>query len=895
MNNFHLSQNIISLQVFENQKIYSKFVEALEDALHRATVRTLKLPFRRILHSDRRMVRFIGVFKVIKKAHKRRWFSRLVDFSFYQLKMFRDLQRLSFGVKKKQVLKVLLNLKFYCYSIQMVRKKFLVLRKIMIRNRKDDFLHFFATAKEMSLNLDSPYEIPINKSPMFPFNRSGDSGMLDTSIDPSKQMNIFNHDETSDSKHYSYNRLENVETFQGFGSREENIIKNSNFNTFYQGDKESQGPEFQLNSYGTFNKFNDNWVKQASPNVSIRESTIEKKLVTIEDMGEEMENQSRTESEDQIESIKSESEEPLKPVVKIDPKTKLVKSGELSQVSGKSDQASLSVEKKIKERNMYTVNINDLMISRKHPEKVAFNINKRNSKIKETKIQPKKVKIHSHTNNFASDDLNYNRYESRHESSDEISKEKLIETIELDQKPNHDREVLKVLNNKPKIYDTKSRVKNEVFRQMDMIQKSKSQTYLRKKPFAQKLKKQPESLLKLSIKRSPSKKRSRLSSPIMGQSKYKQNNINSKFIKRYGRNKKNKSRSRSRIKKIMNELFDEHINSKPKVKGLNCESNEKSVDQLSWNVKKSAILKSDVSVINLKVQENFKNQMKQALDKINKTLSKLGSSEHKRKQVLQNFSITLDLYEKYLLTLIRSGRDSANIRNLITTIKYIGEPIKRGLSNGAFAKDLKSLNILSLKKIIAFLNNILQKDLLNSSMPCDSGSHNTNNFGTLSSQIPSQKYNSQLENTITQKRFGDMGLPVYSSEIFKRNISSPQFNLSNKNIITKKMSNFNIRRSKLNELKNFCILLNYKLSFKLKRQLKYSFQILKQQPRKFKGRGWKKFPRILVYLLKRKILVSIKALKVNRLQVKIREAKKSSKRKKKYFKRSYNWNIDDRE
>ena len=815
----------------------------MEDVLHRVHVKTMRVPFRKILGSDRRIARFIKIWTQIRKDKRRMWFSRLVDYSFYQMKTFSDMKRFFILLKKKTMMNVLRSLKYYQYSVKIVCRKFITLRRVMVKNCKADILHFFAACKQMSFSVDSPYEIPLElNSPSFPFAQSTDSGQLDISSDRERPKNIFNHDETSDSKHYSDNRLEHVETFQGFGSRDENVIKNSNFNTFYQPDKEGQN-EFHLNSYGTFNKFNESWVKQVgSPYESVRDN-LEKKLVTIEDVGEENEELSKS-------SQASDRQVVVKGEVK-----RLPQSGDLSEVSGKSDQASFSVEKKVE--NSYSVGVGESGVSKKKA-KFVFHVPKVEIKATKKKFRP--------FGNFTSNEGN-------------LSEKKNIEERKLTESETRDKAIFEELKKKsqPKNYDTKSRVKNEVFRQMDQIQKSKSQAFLKKEKSQATLTKD-SSMLSLVHLRSTSKKSKQKSLKSKNVEKTRDARINPKFLKQFGR--KTRRKSRSRIKEVAKQLFDERLNSAKKSRNSPF-ARERSVDGMSWNVQKSVILKSDTSVINLKVQKNFKNQMKIALEIIAEKIKNAGKSKRKREQVLINFSKILELYEQFLDTLLRSGKDSQLIRTLKKTIVDIGGRIKKGISKGRFKKDLKNLRIDSLSKIIEFLKAVLTKDLLQST-PFDSSSQNTNNFGTISSDPKSQKYNSQIDNQFPPKRFGEgIGIPVYSSEVFKRNVSSPLFNFSNKRISTGQISKFNNFSEKEYEFKSFCILLNYKLNFKIKKKMKEAWMMIQRRPKRL-PKKWKKLPKVFVPLMKRKLLVSLKMLKIFNIRFKLKQVKKSTRRRQRF-------------
>lgn len=878
INNFHFSQNCISLQFFEREKVYSKFVEVLEDVLHRSNVRTLRLPFRKILSSDRRMVRFLNIFEGLRKPRRKHWFSRLLEFSFYQQKMFGDLRRFFFKVNKQEMIKGIQSLKFYFFCKKTVAQKFELLRKVLVKNQREHLLHFFAECRQMPA-----YEIPLEKSPKFPFTRLDESGVTDMSTDRHKPQNIFNLDETSDSKHFSYNRLENLDTFQGFCSKDENVIKNSNFNTFYQPDKELQAQEFQLNSYGTFNKISDNWVRQGSPCESIKNNLVEQKLVPIQDLGEELEDQS--ESDRVIGFSPTDSSNLIKASSKVENKLVVLNSAKLSQVSGKSDQASLSVEKKQTERNTYTVHIDELMIGRKKRNRFKFNADSESLDREKTSANPK---IHPHTNDFGSGDLGSAEFNSPSVEPKLESTRKITAQTQPKKPPNRDVAVLNILNSSTQTRKTRqvgpiARMK----RPLDLIQKSRSQTRFKPERRVNKFqqKKFSESILKLAHSRSVSKKKTRKSSPSTFQSKTGKQ-LQSRFIRRFGRNRSgNKSRSRSRVKEVVEDLFRRQRDSRTRneVSVDMSEPREKSVDRVSWNVPRSVILKSDVSVINLRVQANFKNQMKIALEKISVKLVNVGRCKRKRKQTLDNFSTVLDLYERYLVTLKKGGRDSPNLNGLIDTIRRIGGPIKNGISQGSFEKDLETLNLKSMQKIIEFLKAILEKDLLNLSVPFDSGSQNTNNFGTISSNLASNKYNSQVENSVGVRRFGEKSnLPVYSSEIFKRNVSAFQFNLSSKKIQTRKKKTFQKNQSVDAELRNFCVVLKYKIDFKIKKQLRMAIARMKNLPRKFKGRAWKNLPRIFVFLMKRRMLVSIKLFKVLRLQKKMKE---TNNKKKNYRKR----------
>jgi hypothetical protein len=321
-----------------------------------------------------------------------------------------------------------------------------------------------------------------------------------------------------------------------------------------------------------------------------------------------------------------------------------------------------------------------------------------------------------------------------------------------------------------------------------------------------------------------------------------------------------------------------------KNRGMNRSEREKSVDRLSWNVQKSTFLKSDVSVINLQIQNNFKNKMHNALDKMSQKLARVGESKQKKERVLFNFSKILDLYEQYLRTLLKSGHDSQIIKSLIQNIVQIAGPIKKKLSKKKFKKDLQNLNTDSMYKIIAFLKNILMKNFLKQSHTFESNSQYTNNFGTLSSNRFSNTYNSQVEQNMSKKKFSEMSpLPIYSSEVYKRNIGNPQLQLNYKKTDLANFSQFKKRRSiNNNELRNFCIILNYKLNFKIKKQAREMLKLLKNPRRKSKKNSWKTLPRIFVSLMNRKLQVSIKMLKINNLQLRIKLSKKSSKRRKNF-------------
>lgn len=879
MNNFHFSQNCISLQFFEREGVYRQFVEVLEDVLHRANVRTLRLPFRKILSSDRRMVRLVKTFAGMRKTRRKHWFSRLLEYSFYQQKMYRDLRRFGVKLKKKRVLKSLLNLRFYFSCQDMVRRKFSLIRRILVTNRRQDFEHFFAQCRQLPA-----YEIPIANSPVFPFARSEDSEVTDRSTDRAKPPNIFNQDETSDSKHFSYNRLENVETFQGFCSKEENILKNSNFNTFYQPDKDAPAQEFQLNSYGTFNKISESWVRQASPCESIKNNLVEPKLVPIQDMGEELENES--ESDRVIGVSPGESLSLVKASSKVENKVVILGSGKLSQMSGKSDQASCSVEKKKKETNTYMVHVDQLLIGRKQPGFAKFDIDLE-PRVEQT--SPKKPKIHQHTNDFGSGDLESPEFDTPRAEPRLQSTRKITEKVDSGAPAQRNEGVLSILNSSTQTRKTRRARRRPQARQpADLIQKSKSQARLKPKTKLNKSTRHEfsQSILKLAHSRSVSRKKTRRSSPSTIQPNPGQQ-VQSRFIRRFGaRRGGQRSRSRSRVKDVVEDMLrvQRESGTQKEFSTGKSEPRERSLDRVSWNVPKSVILKSDVSEINSRVQANFKNQMKIALEKISVKLVNVGRCRRRRQQTLQNFSTILDLYERYLLTLKRGGRDSRALSGMIETIRRIGGPIKRGVDRGSFDKDLETLNIGSMQKIVDFLTAILEKDLLSLPMACDSGSQKTNNFGTISSNLPSNKYNSQIENTAGARRFGERkNMPVYSSEIFKRNMNASNFNLSMKKISTAAKGDFGKKASVNEELRNFCVVLRYKLDFKIKKRLKMVMGRMKTLPRRFEGRAWKRLPRVFVYLMRRRVVFVIKVLKIFRMQ----RALDEKKRRKRSTRRKY--------
>ena len=881
MNNFHLSQNFISLHFFEKEKTYSKFFYALEDILHRVNVKTLRLPFRKILLSDGRFSRFLKLWNNVKYRRKTDAFSSILKYSFKRLRTIQGFHNFIFKIKKKEFKQTLFQLKCYGYSLNMVRRKFILFRKIMIRNRKQDFQYFFQTLKQASYSEDSPYEIPLN-SPNFPFNQSNhsnESNLLDYSLDRPK--NIFNNDETSDSKHFSNNRLENVETFQGFGSQGDNILKNSNFNTFYQADKEFQSPEFQLNSYGTFNKFNDSWVRHGgSPTESIKDNTIDNKIIKIMDIREEIEENSQ---EEDFQSLHSESSGHMMSTIKNDLKSWKGNSGEISNVSAKSDQASLSVEKK-KQENNYTVNIDDLIISHKKSKKKFFDLSQIEKKIKLHKEEIKNIKERS----IKKEEKKKSRKDKNIvKKNNNNTKLKIIDKKPIFNSKTNDKIVLEQLKKtiKTKKYETKSRVKKEVYRQLEMIQKSKSQKELKKYRFSKLnlFKKQTESMVSLFRARDSSRNKGK-TSPSKKISTNNQVILNSKFKRSYKQTKKSKSRSRSRsrIKEVMDQLFNEKFKHSRFESQQNLEKSQKerSLDQVSWNVQNSAILKSDVSVINLQIQNNFQNKMNKALDKITRQLNSSEKSKIQKEKVVLNFSKILDLFEQYLKTILKSGNNSIIVKNLLQNIYQIGNSIKKQLSKKQFKKGLKRLNTDSMLKIIDFLKNILMKNLLKQSSTFDSYSQHTNNFGTISSNQISNTYNSQIEHNVSKKKFSEtITMPIYSSEVFKRNFNADQYHMSYKKIGFLKPSHFRHNPIFSEELKNFCILLNYKLCFKLKKNQKLVMKKFKSLKNKKLRKGWKKFPKVFLFLMIRKLKVSIKMLKINNLCFKIKKVKKNSKNK----------------
>lgn len=905
------------MQCFEKEKEYNNSAQSLERILRRLRLEVLRGPFYQLLMTDRRGLRMCNLLERLRQRSRKMWFEELVRNCYLQAKSHLQIQRIVGTFKRKQMRITLVNLRVYFISRGLIVKAFRKVSKGVWKQNTAHLQYFFQFLRDSKPQkvCESPYEIDIGKhTPGFSSDLSEGEGITDLSTERKRFQNIFNYDGTSESKHNSHSRVEYLDTFQGYGSKDELVIKHSNFNTFYQADKEVSSPETHVNSYCTFKNPTEE-VNKSSPfrveSYQAKEAMEDKRLVTIEDLGEELEDVSRSETmkaeddkfvispKDEFINSNKESfgllagscssedyidKETRKGLLRSKSREEMLRkadnSADNSQISGKSDQASFSIEKK-KDSNKYSVKVKELLAAKPRKRReILFDVDKLRNKPETQK-----------SNTFES----LRSLKKKFESQECLDQNAYV----FPRKPRFLQKSNRTRSRSENKRRPRSRVKAETDRQMNMFRMQR-----RDSPLSQKLPNFDNPRTRLNKKP--------MSYSLMNNSAISETleppRDNSSMYKPWNTMERNKSRNRSRLLISPNRrsgLLDRAVkkNTALRSKSRNkskrraksrvtnyIENYEKNKNVLpekeSWDIQKSTILKSNISRINHKVEENFKSKMRRAIQSLAKELRKDNANLHRREKLLFSFVTVIQLFEHYLKTLQKGGNGSPEISQLSQSIGQISAPIKRIIQSEKFHEEIRTLKFEMLLRILTFLDSLLDKQYLKSKRSSTSQSSQLPEFGTASSKGPSQGFSSNVEiqslskskPSLVQSHKGvfhsgsrfveNYQDRYYSKEGFKEGLKGEQRRVVHS------------RWAISQEAANFCILINCKLKFKFKKTLRQTWKLLKQQPRQLFVKGARRLPLLVAKKMKHKMLISLKMLKINKIQQQILYARNKHDKKK---------------
>lgn len=877
------SQNNLGLQYFQREKEFKKFTEKIQQIYNRARLRNLKLPFNDLYNSDLRVQRLRIILDKIRNRKRKETLSHFLKFSFLKIDSCIFFQKMGFKLKKTNFIAILVGLKFYFLCKKKLIKKFNIIKKALFKQNIEHLKHFF---KQVQLlppknNNDFVYEFDIKTEiPQFPVVvKNKNTEYTDLFTERKKKNNIFIYDGTSDSRHNSFSKFENIDTFQDEGSKEDSVIKNSNFNTFFQGDKDGQmSPDPAMNSYNTFRRINDSsrYDHLYSDHNKEEFSEVEevdqlsKEELSIQDIKEEHE-----ESENEIsESVKSDkgsfkgfglnkysltksNASDISDFSEVDTKPETLRNKQsnperfnterngsptLSEISGKSDQASFSIEKSssISQQNKKK----RFMFKKREPIKKDL-IKRNKEKQNKVQVEPKQQNFNK---SFTEKNLNKRNSLKNH---------------------NHQSTNSLRYNMSKGLRTSTSRVKLEAKRQLELIRENNNLNKNFNSEAIFQVKKKSNAH-KHSLYASRKTNFSRGSNYIKPQSSLPRRNNKSR----------SRSRSRSRVKDYIENLKSEEMTQKSQT---NNTINMNSVDRQTWEVKKSKVLKSDVSRINLQIELNFKNQMQKAISSMKIQTVKEMPNLKKKQKLLKSFVTLVELFENFLKILKKNGNKNEELNRLNQTISHISTPIKKVLNSKNISKELQNLDLNILHKILNFLELLLDKEYLQSNSSTQSNYSQVYDYGTFSSKSNSNIHEKKFshQNVISDSKFSpDISKEVFQSEAYRKNLlydSLNQQNFFKKSQRQSYQQNLKFGQEKRVMANNFCFLLNCKMNLNLKRKKKFFFELIKNKNR------INNFLILIINKSKLKLLFAFKLFKINKLKMKLLQAKSNLNNSPLYF------------
>lgn len=219
----------ITLQFFENKKEYELFVKRIQKVIQSKQKQVLQGPFACIKSADMRPVKLIRTFSEVQEKVKHRMFNSLYSYSVKRQKNLFQLRRMCQKVKKRNMRKSLKLLKYYFYSQRMVLKNLHSLHRALIEHQRKDLVFFFDCFRVKEIKIPEiesgmDYEIEISAT---------DCELDSNQPRLNKTLNIFAQEDSGDSKEIS----SYLEASQG-NSREDPNNRQSNFNTFFNQDKD---------------------------------------------------------------------------------------------------------------------------------------------------------------------------------------------------------------------------------------------------------------------------------------------------------------------------------------------------------------------------------------------------------------------------------------------------------------------------------------------------------------------------------------------------------------------------------------------------------------------------------------------------------------------------------
>ena len=221
----------IALQFFEMKKEYAQFVGKIEGFFSRKRLEVFRFPFDRLRSSDLRPLRLEDSLNGLRLKKVQGVFDNLYSYSVKRARNLFDLRKMAYKVKKKNLRKTLLSMKYYYYSRRIILNNFVRIHKVLVSGSREPLDFFFSSLRvkkieipEVESGLD--YEIEISAT--------------DCEVDSNvctKNFNVFEQEDSENSKEVS-GYLEASPS----NSREESVQRQSNFNTFFNQEKEASDP-----------------------------------------------------------------------------------------------------------------------------------------------------------------------------------------------------------------------------------------------------------------------------------------------------------------------------------------------------------------------------------------------------------------------------------------------------------------------------------------------------------------------------------------------------------------------------------------------------------------------------------------------------------------------------